>query len=433
MKQINIGLIGFGTIGSAVVGAIKKNGKSLGERLGCRINLKSVCDRDQRVFKGSGLNKKIIKKRADEILSDPAINVVIELIGGVHPAREMIIKALKNKKHVITANKALLSDYKKELFKVAEENGVGLYFEASVLAGVPVIKVLEESLAGNRVQSMWGIINGTSNYILSNMHSKGVEFKEALKEAQSKGYAEKNYSLDVEGFDSAHKLAIISSLAFRQDIKLEDIHVEGISSISSGDVMYAKELGYCIKLLAVAKASRDCIEVRVEPTLLPSQHMLSQVNNAYNAVYIKSDLAKDIFLYGQGAGGSSTSSAVVSDIADVVSDIKSGGASRRNFLSGRKEKVKRIKKVDENEACYYVRFMAIDRPGVLAKISGILAKHEISIASVMQKSREKVGAVPIVMLTHQVKEISLKKALKEIDRQKVIMAKSVVIKIEKEC
>jgi homoserine dehydrogenase len=432
MKQIKIGLIGFGTIGSAVYEGLKKNGSILSSNLGAKIILKGICDKDRSVFRRHKVNKNLIKKNALELLNDPDIDIIIELIGGIKPAKDFIVKALKNKKYVITANKALLSVDKKEIFKVARDNGVAVFFEASVLAGVPVIKVLRESLIANSIRSIKGIINGTSNYILSSMHDEGLSFKAALEEAQAKGYAERNYSLDVDGHDSAHKLAILSSLAFSCDIKPNDIYVEGISNISSNDVMFAKELGYCIKLLAIAKNHKDSIEVRVQPALLPKKHMLSNVNDAYNAVYLKSDLARDIFLYGQGAGGSSTSSGVLSDIADAAGCILADnalGIYENHAFAGAKKKIREANQV---ESSYYVRFMAVDAPGVLAKISGILAKHKVSIASVMQKARNKVRAVPIIMLTHQVKESDLNSAIKEIDKQKIIMNRSVVIKMEKE-
>ncbi len=443
MKQINIGVIGFGTIGSAVVKAIKKNKSIFKKRVGRRINLAAVCDKDPKVFRNSKLSKGIIKKKADDIINDPAIDIIIELIGGIHPAKEIIKKALKSKKHVITANKALLANYKSELFRMASDNNVGLYFESSVMAGVPLIKVLREGLIANRIESMWGIINGTSNYILSSMHDKGLKFKEALVESQRKGFAESKYLLDVEGVDSAHKLAIISSLAFGQDIKLRDIYVEGIMNISSADIVYAKEIGYSVKLLAIAKNLRDSIEVRVHPTLLPKGHILSSVNGAYNAIYIRSDLAGDLFLYGQGAGGDPTSSGIISDIYNVIKDRiqKTPKHSDKSEATGQAKvrsqmeftsRPKRIKKIDEIESCYYIRFMAIDNPGVLAKISGILGKHKISIASVIQKTRRKVRAVPIIMLIHRAKECSLRKALAEINRLSVIKARPVAIKIEQE-
>ena len=432
MKQIRIGLIGFGTIGSAVYNGLKKNGSILSSNLGAKVVLKGLCDKDRSVFKGCKINKKLIKKNAYEIINDPEIDIIIELIGGIKPAKDYIIKALKNKKYVITANKALLSVDKKEIFKAARDNGVAVFFEASVLAGVPVIKVLRESLIANSIKSIKGIINGTSNYILSAMRDEGISFKAALKEARDKGYAERNYSLDVDGYDSAHKLAILSSLAFSCDIKPNDIYVEGISNVSNHDVMFAKELGYCIKLLAIAKSHKDSIEVRVRPALLPDSHMLSNVNEAYNAVYLKADLAQDIFLYGQGAGGSSTCSGVLSDVADAVGCILAKSPLnmyQANVFSGPKKKIRQASQV---ESSYYVRFMAVDTPGVLAKISGILAKHKISIASVMQKARNRVRAVPIIMLTHQVKESDLSNAIKEIDKQKIIMSRSVVIKMEEE-
>jgi homoserine dehydrogenase len=432
MKQINIGIIGYGTVGSAVVEAIKRNKSVFKKKSGISLKMVSVCDKNPAAFKGSKLSKNLIVAKAGDIINDPKIDIVIELIGGLHPAKEIIKKALENKKQVITANKALLADDKKELFKVASLNKVGLYFESSVMAGVPLIKVLKEGLIANRIKSIWGIINGTSNYILSAMCQRGIKFKEALKEAKDKGFAEPKYALDVEGVDSAHKLAIISSLAFGQDIRLKDIYTEGITDISAADIRYAKESGYTIKLLAIAKDFKDSIEVRVHPTLLPEDHILANVNEAYNALYLKSDLADDIFLYGQGAGGLATSSGILSDIANAVEDIKKREYRSQNLQIDFTSKAKRVKRIDEINSCYYIRFMAIDTPGVLAKISGILGRHKISIAQVAQKARRRAKAVPIIMLIHKTNEKTLKAALGEIGRLSVIKAKPVAIKMEEE-
>jgi homoserine dehydrogenase len=428
---VNVGIIGLGTIGSAVKDAILKNNSILKKRLGCRVNLKAVCDKNPKAFKGSKLKKDIIKRSPQDVIEDPDIDVVIELIGGINPAKEIISKALNNKKHVITANKALLADYKKELFKLAAKNNRGLYFESSVMAGVPVIKTLREGLIANRIESMWGIINGTSNYILSNMYNRASTFKKVLTEAKDKGIAEKDYSLDVEGIDSAQKLAIISSLAFGQDIKVNDIYVEGIMGISVDDIMYAKELGYTIKLLSIAKRLKDSIEVRVHPTLLPNDHILSDVDQEYNAIYINSDLARDIFLYGQGAGGPSTSSGILADLGSIVAAMEKKNF-KMNSLIVESSKPKRIKNIDEIESNYYIRFMAIDSPGVLSKISGILGQHDISIASVVQKAKSKAKAVPIIMLIHKAIEKNIKKALNQIADLPAIKAEPIAIKIEQE-
>lgn len=427
MREIKIGLIGFGTIGKAVYGALKKNSSLLSANLGAKVILKGLCDKDRSAFKGYKLNKKFIKKNANEIINDPDIDIVIELIGGIKPAKNIVLKALKNKKNVITANKALLADNKAEIFEAARKNSVGVYFEASVMAGVPVIRALKEGLAGCRPVSLWGIINGTSNYILSKMYHENKEFKEALVEAQQKGFAEAKYLLDVEGVDSAHKLAILASLAFRRDIKIKDIHVEGMSDISLGDIAFAKEMGYSIKLLAIAKKKGNQVDVRVHPALLPAEHLLSDVNDAYNGLYMQSDLARNVFLYGEGAGGASTSAAVLADVVDAARSISSQKPAVMPELSGKKISVR---KVDDISFSYYIRFMAVDKPGVLAKASSILAKHSVSIASVMQKARNRSQAVPIIMLTHSVKSAKLNKALKEINKLSVIKNRPVAIRIE---
>lgn len=426
MKKINIGLIGFGTVGSSVVKILQEKKNLLRQRLGAELVIKKIADRDISTPRRVKVAPAILTRRIDDILSDPEIDMVIELIGDSPVAEAVILKAIGKGKPVITANKALLAKKGRKIFKQAEEKGIGIYFEASVGGGIPIIKALREGLAANRISSVFGIINGTANCILSGMSHYGTSFKEALKHARAKGYAEKDPSLDVEGIDSAHKLTILSTLAFGSFVDLEDIHTEGITQITSQDIQYAKEFGYVIKLLAIAKESNGSLEARVHPTMIPQEHLLAAVDGAYNAIYVKGNLIGRSMFYGRGAGGFPAASAVVADIMDVV---KSGG---RFLPSNFSKKPLKIKDIGEVEMRYYIRFTTVDRPGVLAKISGILARHKISIVSVIQKERREKSKVPIVMMTHKAKESAVQKALREIDRLKIVKAKSHLIRVETE-
>ena len=332
-------------------------------------------------------------------------------------------------KNIVTANKALLAQEGKELFALAKDKGKSIYFEASVGAGIPIIKSLREGLVANSFNSIYGIVNGTSNFVLSQMSGKNCDFAVALAEAKRLGFAEKDATLDIEGLDSAHKLVLLTYLAFGKFVKPEDIHVEGISQISLSDVNYAKELGFEVKLLAIAKREKEGLEVRVHPTLIPKTHLLASVNNIFNAIYVSSDYAGDLLFYGPGAGQMCAASAVVSDLIDLTQDIKAG--LFRPTLNVTEDKtIKKLCKSEEYASRYYIRFLALDKPGVLAKISGILAKFGISIASVTQKERSKSHVVPIVMVIHETKEKDLRSALTTIDRLDAIKEKSVAIRME---
>jgi homoserine dehydrogenase len=431
IRPVNVGIVGWGTIGSGVAKALLTRGSLLEKRAGVEVKLKVICDKDIASPRNYEVDKNLLTTDLDKTLNDPEIDIIVELIGGIHPAKEIILKALQKKKNVVTANKALLSDEKDEIFQSANENDVDIYFEASVGGGIPIIKALREGLISNRIQSIFGIINGTSNYILTRMADGGCEFKTALAEAQQKGYAEKDPSLDIKGIDSAHKLAILASLGFGKDVRLSDIYVEGITDVSLSDIVYANELGCVLKLLAITKKIGDEMEARVCPTLLPKEHLLSSVKGVYNAIYVNGDLTDDIVLYGQGAGQSPTTSAVVSDIIDIARNIKYNSHRRVPTLVY-DHHIHRIRPIDETETRYYIRFSVIDRPGVFANLAGCLGKHGISIASVIQKERKKEQIVPVVMLTHEAKESSIRGAMSEIDALPVIRRKSVVIRMEKE-
>lgn len=429
MKKINIGLIGFGNIGSGVIKILRNKKSFLTKKTGLNINIKKICDQDIISKRNVGVDKRLLTRDPKEILEDPQIDILVELIGGIHPAKEFISEALKNGKNVVTANKALLALHGQELFTEAIDKGKNIYFEASVGAGIPIIKSLREGLVANKFKSILGIVNGTSNYILFSMSKNGRTFNEALKEAKKKGFAEKNPALDIEGMDSAHKLILLTYLCFGRLVNMKDVFVEGISRISLADVDYAKELGFEIKLLAIAQKEGEDLEVRVHPTLIPKSHLLASVDGIFNAIYVESDLAGDLLFYGPGAGQLSAASAVVSDIVELTQDIKAG-LFRPMMNIVRDKTVKRLRKIDESFSRYYIRFTALDKPGVLARISGILAKFCISIASVTQKEKNRTEFVPIVMLIHEAKEKDLRAALSMIDRLDAIKEKSVAIRME---
>jgi homoserine dehydrogenase len=429
MKRINIGLVGFGTVGSGVVKVLKERHALLAKKSGVEITLRRICDLDLRRKRVVSVERRLLTSHVSDILEDESIDIVIELIGGLHPAKEIILRALKKGKHIVTANKALLAEYGEEIFKAAKASQRAIGFEASVGGGIPIIKALRESLFSNRIEKFYGIINGTSNFILTQM-SEGMQLGQAIKVAQKRGVAEKNPSLDLKGIDSAHKLIVLTALAFGRWVNLRDIYVEGITDISLHDITYARELGYSIKLLAIAKKEKDELEVRVHPTFIPEEHLLSKVEDVYNAIYVFGDLIGEQVYHGEGAGRDPTASAVISDIVDIAKSLKfQKEALSPNIVFDRN--IRRLRKIDEIESRYYIRFMTIDQPGVLARIAGILAQHKISIASVTQKERRKARVVPIVMMTHEAKERSLRMALEEIDRLNVVRHKSVAIRMEK--
>lgn len=429
MRKINIGLLGFGNVGSGVIKILRDKKSFLTKKIGVEINLSRICDKDIASKRGVSVNKNLLTKDVRKLLNDPKIDIIVELMGGLHPAKEYISEALKKGKHIVTANKALLAQEGKALFTEASDRGRSIYFEASTCAGIPIIKTLREGLVANRFDSVFGILNGTSNFILSQMSDNNCTFKKALSDAKIKGFAEKDPSLDINGIDSAHKLILLIYLCFGRLVSLNDVFIEGISLISLSDVNYANELGFEIKLLAIAKKENQDLEARVHPTLIPKAHLLSSVGGIFNAVYISSDLAGDLLLYGPGAGQLSAASAVVSDIIDLTQDIKAG-LFRPTLNIVPDPSIKRLRKIDDFESRHYIRFMAVDKPGVLARISGILAKSGISIASVTQKERHKAHVVPIVMITHEAKERNLRLALNTIARLDVVKEKPVAIRIE---
>lgn len=433
MDKINVGLIGFGTIGTGVVRVLTENASVLSEKLRCELVLKRVADRDTTTDRGVSLAEGVLTADAYDVINDPDISIVIELVGGTTVARDFILAAIDKGKHVVTANKALISTHGREIFARAAEKGVEVCFEASVGGGIPVIKALREGLAANNIDSIYGIINGTANYILSEMTHNGGRFEDVLKTAQELGYAEADPTYDVEGIDTAHKLAILIDLAYGTYVDLDDIYTEGISRINEMDIEFAREFGYRIKLLAIAKRGEDGkVEARVHPTMIPADHPLATVEGAFNAVFIQGDAVGPVMLYGYGAGMMPTASAVVADVADIARDMLSGVAGRANPLGYAPENVRDvvIKDTDELDIACYIRFSAADRPGVLSSVSGVLGRHNISISSVIQKGREAEGHVPLVITTHHATERELRAAVSEIEELDAIDGKAVYIRIE---
>ncbi len=431
-RKINVGLIGFGTVGTGVVKVLKENAGVIRDRLGLELVLKRVADKDTARDRGVKLADGVLTPNASDVLDDPEIDIVIELVGGTGVARTFIMDALDKGKHVVTANKALLSTHGKEIFSRAVEKGCDIGFEASVGGGIPIIKALREGLCANRINSIYGIINGTANYILSKMTNEGGKFEDVLRRAQEKGYAEADPTYDVEGVDTAHKLAIMINLAYGTNVNLGDIYTEGISPISQIDIKFAREFGYKIKLLAITKASGGTIEARVHPTMIPAAHPMAAVDGAYNAIDVIGDQVGSVMLYGLGAGMTPTASAVVADVMDIARNISAGVKNRLAPLGHTPGAVRdiKIKEMDSLETSYYLRFLALDKPGALSRISGVLGEHNISISSVIQKDRKIGGAVPLVIVTHNALERELRAALAEIQKMDIIHDRIIYIRIE---
>ena len=444
MRKVSIGLIGFGTIGSGVTQVLLKRRAWLRDMTGVDIELTRICDKDLTSDRGVRVDRKILTPDANVILNDPSIDIVIELIGGVHPAKEIILTALSRGKDVVTANKALLAQEGKAIFEAARKFNREIRFEASVGGGIPIIKALREGFVSNKINGIYGIINGTCNYILSRMTDENCDYGSALKAAQKLGAAEANPHLDVSGMDSVHKLILLAGLSFGAFRKPDEVYREGILEIGPRDIAYARQMGYVIKLMAIAKRSAREIEMRVHPTLIPDSHLLANVGGLYNAIYVKGDLIGENLFYGEGAGKFPTASAVISDIVDMAKQTRESGHLNYQLLDSRfrgndsrergndstQDNELKIKKMDDIESRYYIRFCAVDTPGVLAKISGILGKNGISIANVTQKDERVGGAAPIVMMTHSAVESRLRRALGLIDRLPVIKGKSVAIRVE---
>ncbi|MEW6738648.1 MAG: homoserine dehydrogenase [Nitrospirota bacterium] len=426
--KISVGIIGFGTVGTGTARILLENSNLIKKRTGVEFILKRIADLDIKRDRGIKIPEGVLTTDANAIINDPDIDIVVELMGGIRPAKDFMLQAIKNKKHVVTANKALLATEGNEIFAEAENNGVEVGFEASVAGGIPIIKVLREGLVANNIVAVYGIINGTSNYILTKMTDEKVEFSDALKEAQRLGYAEADPTFDIEGIDSAHKLTILSSLSYGIPLMYDEVYKEGITKITAQDIEFASELGYKIKLLAITKLSDGRVEMRVHPTMIPNEYLISKVDGVFNAVYVEGDAVGATMYYGRGAGDMPTGSAVVADIVDIGKKII---RSQKSEVRSQKESSEfKIKKMEDVESMYYFRFSALDKPGVLSKISGILGNYNISIASVIQKGRRIGGSVPLVVLTHGAREKDVLNAIREIDNLPVVSDKTLFIRVE---
>jgi homoserine dehydrogenase len=429
---INIGLLGFGTIGTGVVRVLQKNADVLQQRLGAPVELLKIADLDITTDRGVQVEQGILTTNVEDVISHPEIDLVIELIGGYEPAKSFLLKAIANGKHVVTANKALMAVHGQEIIAAANKAGVSVMFEAAVGGGIPVISPIKESLGANRFSSVLGILNGTCNYILTKMTDHGSEFAAVLKEAQQLGYAEADPTFDIEGVDTAHKIALLSGLCFGTRVDFNQVYIEGISNIDAVDISFAKQMGYKIKLLAIGKNHGDQIEVRVHPTMIPAEDQLAEVDGVFNAVRLTGDFVGPTLLYGSGAGMDPTASAVMGDVMAISRDILSGARLRVPIMGCCEEAIQSlpIQPMSEIISHYYLHFKSLDRPGVLARIAGCLGNYDISIQSMIQPERHDADCVPIVLMTHAAKEADVVKALKEIEAFDITCQTPRLIRVE---
>jgi homoserine dehydrogenase len=425
MKHLKIGLLGLGQIGGGVYSLLRSKRESLKRKVGVSLEVILTAEKDASKKRLFNVPDDQFTNDAYRVVRDSNVDVVVELVGGIHPAKELILAALRSGKDVVTANKALLAEHGREIFSTAKQAGKNVFFEASVGGGIPVIKALREGLIANQINSIYSIINGTSNYILTRMTDEKLDFKSALKLAQEKGYAERDPRLDIEGIDAAHKITILAGLAFGGWPKFSDVCADGISQIQSEDIAFAEEFGYRIKLLAIAKKVDGEIEARVQPTLLPKRHILSSVNDSFNAILMQGDEVGDVLFYGRGAGRRPTASAVVSDLVDLARIHFQGVSAPQNP----EMKPLKIKNISSLLSRYYLRLNIVDQPGVLAQISAILGRHKISISDVIQRERHAGSVVPLILLTHGALEGAIRKAVTVIDRLKIVKGKSQVLRI----
>lgn len=448
MQQINLGMIGGGTVGGGVFKALRDNGDLLARRAGVRLHLVKIAVKAFDEPRKVDIPLSYLTTDWRAVVEDPAVQVVAELAGGVTAAREMVLTALRLGKPVVTANKALLSAHGEELFATAQAHGANLYYEASVAGGIPIIKALREGFIGNRIERLYGIVNGTCNYILTRMKLEGADFGEVLAEAQRLGYAEAEPSLDVDGHDSLHKIGILASLAHGFWVQPDQIHVEGIRAISKLDVQYAGQLGYTVKLLGVVKkmpprkraprgrsrtaargANGGPVLVAVYPALIPNDHVLASVNHAFNAVFVRGDVVGDTLFYGRGAGQDPTASAVLSDLADAALNLAHGSESRiPPFVPHEREG--RVLSMAEAVSRYYVRLSVVDRPGVLARVATVLARNRIGISSVIQPEGHEGESVPLILMIHDAPNAAMTRALGQIARLGVVKTRPVMLRVE---
>ena len=433
LKPVTIGLLGLGTVGGGTVTVLQRNAGEITRRAGRDIQIRSAAARDlskQRPFETQGIH---LTQDPFEIVNDPKIDIIVELMGGLSPARALVLTALEQGKHVVTANKALIALHGNEIFAKAREKGLMVAFEAAVAGGIPIIKAIREGLAGNTVEWLAGIINGTCNFILTDMREQGRDFSEVLSEAQALGYAEADPTFDIEGIDAAHKLTILASIAFGIPLQFDKVAVEGISAITAADINYAEALGYRIKLLGIARRSARGIELRVHPTLIPERRLIANVNGVMNAVLVKGDAVGPTLYYGAGAGAEPTASSVVADIIDVVRALTSDPENRVPHLAFQAGAIADmpILPMTEIESAYYLRLSAVDQPGVLADVTRILADHHISIEAILQKEPPSGETqLPVIILTHQVIEKDMNAAIDAIEALPTIGGNITRIRVE---
>jgi homoserine dehydrogenase len=428
MKQVNVGVVGFGTVGAGVVECLLKNGELIAERTGVKPVVKRIADLDITSDRGVEVAPGVLTTNVADVLAADDIDVVVELVGGTTIAKTFVLQALANGKPVVTANKALLAHHGEEIFAAAEASGADVYYEASVAGGIPVIKALREGLVGNRIEEIVGILNGTCNYILTRMVKEGLAFETVLKAAQEAGYAEAEPSLDIDGVDTAHKATILASLAFGEWFGMEPMHVEGVRGMALKDIQYAESLGYKIKLLAVIKQKDDKVQMRVHPALVSNESLLGHVDGVFNAVWIKGDTVDGTLYYGRGAGREATASAVVADIVDVGLNLKRSSTRRISAFRAHRG-YERLMPMSEIESRYYLRLQVRNNSGVMAAISGALGRANISIASVSQKENAQ-ESVPVVLLTYTAKEGDMQTAMAELRQLPDMLEEPVMIRIE---
>ncbi|MDO8588154.1 MAG: homoserine dehydrogenase [Armatimonadota bacterium] len=424
---INIGIIGFGTVGCGALKILQENKDAIELKVGSSICVKRIADIDIERKRPVQYDPAILTTDAYQIINDPEIDIVVELIGGVNPAGKFILDAIKNGKQIVSANKELIAREGHGLLLEAGKRKQDFFFEASVGGGIPIIRPLKICLAGNRIEEIIGIVNGTTNFILTKMAQEGRDFGEVLAQAQSLGYAEADPTNDVEGHDAAYKIAILASIAFNSRVNVQEVYREGITKLSERDMSYARELGYCVKLLAIAKQHNGSMEIRVHPAFLPQSHPLASVNDVYNGIFVRGDAVGDVMFYGQGAGPMAAGSAVVGDIIDVARDINCGATGR---ICCTCFEDKAALSMDDVIAKYYIRMQTADQPGVLAGIASIFGENEVSIASVLQKGRGENGEAEIVWITHEVRELNFRTALDAIAKLPVVAQVSNWIRVE---
>ncbi len=433
MKPVKIGLLGLGTVGGGTVNVLERNAAEITRRAGRALEVVQASARDlgkARICSTEGI---ALTQRSEDVVSNPDIDIVVELIGGTDKARELVLAAIANGKHVVTANKALIALHGNEIFAAAQERGVMVAFEAAVAGGIPIIKAIREGLAGNRIEWLAGIINGTGNFILSEMRDKGRDFADVLAEAQKLGYAEADPTFDVEGIDAAHKLTILGAIAFGKPLRFDKVYVEGISKVTSEDINYAEELGYRIKHLGIARRASGGVELRVHPTFIPERRLLANVDGVMNAVLVQGDAAGPTLYYGAGAGADATASAVVADLVDVVRTLTADPEARVPHLAFQPDAISEVPvlAMEDVETAYYLRMAAADRPGVLAEVAHILGERGISIEAVVQKEPA-AGAehVPLILLTHRVREGEMNEAISRIETLEGIQGAVTRIRVE---